>query len=416
MATVAAPAKAAAKRSIWWRIHAWAGLKLSLILTVILFTGTLATISNEIDWLLRPPMRASDTRTTPPSFGAVLLAARSTLGEHDQIERLLLPGEAWQNPRAVVRGDGNRRWFVYVERSTGEVAGIGSWMSAQRILRDLHRRLFIPTEWGIRIVSSLSLLLLASLVSGLVTYKRFWWGFFKQPRTRPGTRLAYDRRFMGDLHRLLGLWTLPLLMLMVLTGLWYLVEASGGAAPRPVAEKHARAALEEATELALVTPAIVDTMVEEARDRIPSLRVREVRLPMRATDPIVVMGQADAVLVRDRANAVWFDPGTGMVIATLRGEELNAHQRIGEAADPLHFGTFGGIATKLLYFALGLGLTLLAVSGAMVYALRLAADDRQQVPKLVWNSWSGMGGWRYLSLGLLMTAGILAPFWLTGAI
>lgn len=59
MATAASAARAPKQRSLWWRVHAWAGLKLSLLLTVILLTGTLATISNEIDWLVRPAMRAA---------------------------------------------------------------------------------------------------------------------------------------------------------------------------------------------------------------------------------------------------------------------------------------------------------------------------------------------------------------------
>ena len=34
---------------IWWVVHQWTGLKLSLFMTFILFTGTLAVLSAEID-------------------------------------------------------------------------------------------------------------------------------------------------------------------------------------------------------------------------------------------------------------------------------------------------------------------------------------------------------------------------------
>jgi uncharacterized iron-regulated membrane protein len=39
-------------------------------------------------------------------------------------------------------------------------------------------------------------------------------------------------------------------------------------------------------------------------------------------------------------------------------------------ADPLHFGTFGGLATKLIWVVFGLLLTGMAASGAYIYAKR----------------------------------------------
>ena len=410
---------AAKRRSLWWRVHAWAGLKLSLLLAVILFTGTLATVSNEIDWLLRPPMRATSTDAPPASFGTMLGRAQTALSRDERIDRLILPEDSWQNARALVRGPGDQRRFIYLDRATGDVAGEGSWITIQRVLRDMHRRLFIPTDWGIRIVSAFAILLLVSLVTGLVTYKRFWRGLFRRPRTQAETALVHDRRFMGDLHRLLGLWSIPLLVVISLTGLWYLVEASGGAAPKPRAEQEARAQLAARAEPAAapagpVSPDLLDQMVAEAKAQIPGLDVREVHLPGMSDQPVAVMGQASASLVRNRANAVWFDPASGEPLAAVRGEALNAHQRIAEAADPLHFGTFGGLATRILYFLLGLALTFLAVSGALVHALRLAAADREAYPALAPRILAGMGAWRYLSVAGLVIALVLAPLSLSG--
>lgn len=76
-----------------------------------------------------------------------------------------------------------------------------------------------------------------------------------------------------------------------------------------------------------------------------------------------------AVLVRHRANAVWVDPATNEVLLTTDGRDMNLHQRIGEMADPLHFGYFGGYWTKIPWFLFGLLITGLSVS---------KAPDRQQ--------------------------------------
>ncbi|MDX5331144.1 MAG: PepSY domain-containing protein, partial [Caulobacteraceae bacterium] len=51
------PARPASRKKasrIWWEVHQWVGLKFSILLSFILLTGTLATLSHEIDWLLRP--------------------------------------------------------------------------------------------------------------------------------------------------------------------------------------------------------------------------------------------------------------------------------------------------------------------------------------------------------------------------
>ncbi len=39
-------------KRVWLDLHRWVGLKLSILLSFVLITGTLATVSHEIDWLL----------------------------------------------------------------------------------------------------------------------------------------------------------------------------------------------------------------------------------------------------------------------------------------------------------------------------------------------------------------------------
>lgn len=70
-------------------------------------------------------------------------------------------------------------------------------------------------------VSLLGLPMLASLITGLVVYKRFWKGFLK-PRLRinQGARI-----FWGDFHRLSGIWSIWFIALISITGTWFLIQA-----------------------------------------------------------------------------------------------------------------------------------------------------------------------------------------------
>jgi uncharacterized iron-regulated membrane protein len=87
---------------------------------------------------------------------------------------------------------------------------------------------------------------------------------------------------------------------------------------------------------------------------------------------LAIEGQAQAWLVRDRANAIGFDTAGMQVLSRRDGRDLDVHHHISEMANPLHFGTFGGLATQLLWFLFGLALTGLSVTGVYLYGLRMA--------------------------------------------
>lgn len=387
-------------RPLAWSIHHWAGLKLSLFMAFILATGTLATVANEMDWLARPAMRVAPQEGPKASWGTLAEAARAAAPQA-RLQTLYAPIDPWFAAQArFERSDGTRFW-VYVNPWTAKVQGTGEWASFQRFFRQTHRHLMLPTKWGVPIVSSLALVLLTSLVTGLLTYKRFWRGLFRTPRTRDARTLT------GDLHRLCGLWTLPFVLLISLTGFWYLVESLGGEAPR-LPEPSLEA------EAPPVPGKLIDAMVAAAQAAQPDLQVQEIRLPSDKEAEVAVMGQASALLVRDRANAVWFDARNGRLLLSARGEALNTHQRLSEMADPLHFGTFGGLATKLLWLLFGLLLTGLAVTGALITSLRLAPSSQASEAPLSLTAWRAMGAWRYVGVAAILIALALAPFSLSG--
>jgi uncharacterized iron-regulated membrane protein len=387
-------------RPLSFTVHSWAGLKLSILLAFVLATGTLATLSNEMDWLARPALRVVPQDAPAASWGTLLDNARAA-APGATAETLYAPQDPWFAASVRMRAADDSRFWVYLDPWSGEVRGTGAWASFQRFFRQTHRHLMLPTKYGVPIVSSLALLLLASLVTGLITYKKFWRGFLRAPRT------GDTRRLTGDLHRLAGVWSLWFVVLMIATGLWYLVESLGGDAPRLPEPP-------QVTAVETIDGAALDRAVAAARAAYPGLDLREVRLPLKPGEAVEVLGQADAVLVRDRANAVAVDPASAMVVLVSRGENLGVHQRISEMADPLHFGTWGGLATKLVWFVFGLLLTGLAVTGAMIYSLRLArGPDAPERASL--RLWRGMGAWRYAATAGVVVALALAPFSMSGA-
>ena len=355
-------------RRRWFDIHRWVGLKLSILLSFVLITGTLATLSHEIDWLLEPDRRVDPaTVIGPPHDWAGMYAAARAAYPDWAIVWLSAPEAPWFAAEAVGLTPLGERRRIYIHPGTLEVQGEGNWVNAQRILRDSHRRLMIFNTGGIILVSSLGILLLISLVTGLVVYRKFWRGFFRKPRTR-------DRRtFWGDLHRLGGLWSIWFVFLMGITSLYYLVEAAGlRPAPFPV---EAREGLSAAADATAEVP--LSAMVETARAALPGYRITSIWPPHAAGEPWSFRGQTDTILVRERANQIRIDPASGEVVGVVDSENLGAWQRVGEAADPLHFGDFAGFWLKLVYFVFGVILSGMALSGVYIYSKRIREAARK---------------------------------------
>lgn len=388
-------------RSPWWWVHHWLGLKLAIFTTFVLATGTLATLSHEIDWLIDPAQRVMPRDAPMASWGDWAAAVRAVEPEAT-IQSMSAPLDPWFAARAVIERPNGGRRIAYLDPWTAEVRGVRGWFNVNRFLRNTHRHLMMPVDVGVPIVCSTALVLLLSMITGLVTYKKFWRGFTRVPRWRSG-RQGEARRFTGDLHRFAGLWSIWFLALIIVTGIWYVVEVFGGQAPpgpRP----------EVVTGAAQPSGPALDVLIARAQTADPALRIEGVGFPGDEGRGVLVTGQAKAILVRDRANAVWIDPRDGGILLTARGEKLNIHQRISEAADPLHFGTFGGIATKLIWFVFGVLMTGLSVTGVMIYSLRMArAQDEARPRNGFVRLWTSFGPAAYPALGLILISLALTP-------
>lgn len=280
-------------------------------------------------------------------------------------------------------------------------SGEQGFVDSQRVLRNLHRHLNLPTKYGIPIVASLSILLLISVATSFVVYRKWWQGFFKPIRWRDA------RTAWGDFHRLAGVWSLWFVALIALTGLRYLVETLGGDAPDLPEPKMEIAALAPANTTIAAADALAACLAAVHRAD-SALDIELVQFPDEKSGAFVFQGQRKAWLVRARANAIWVDAATARVVMASDGRDLSVHQRISEMADPLHFGTFAGYWTRVSWFVFGLLMTALALSGAAIYSHRIAHGVRAIAERPIWNGiWSGTGRLRWLSAGLIATGAVM---------
>jgi len=345
-------------------------------------------VSHEIEWLLMPEVRASAV-AGEEDWGAMWSAVQraypdaqiQAIGPYDRNDSPYFVRTAF-----LTRPDG-KTFEAFVDPGTAQVTGEAPDTPFHAFMRGLHYYLFAPGDLPFYLVGSLGIVLAASLVTGLIAYKKFWRSCLRMPRWRAPTRVL-----MGDLHRLIGLWSIPFTAIISVTCIWYIVERAGVdfETPPPALA---------ADTIPQPDGAAVARWVAAARREMPGLQVTGVSLPYEPGEPASVQGVWQAHLVRERTNMVYFDPATGAVVGKRVAHEMSAGERWVHTADPLHFGTFGGLATKLLWALFGLMLTAMAFTGALIYVRRTRAALNQD---LLLPSLSYLGAFKWPSVALVV--------------
>ncbi len=405
--------------NIAFLVHSATGLWLTILLSVVLVTGTITVLFAEIDWLIYPEMRVApaETRVNPGllydnAVAAYPDAGISFVGTGAMQERMAA------SAFAAVPGGGFRQ--VWIDQYTGTVTGDTPFTTVGRFINLMHTTLFLPVI-GRYFVNFFGVMMLLSIVTGLITYKKFWRGFFRQPRFERGART-----WLGDLHRLAALWSVWFLMIIGVTGAWWFYQnplVEPGGAPAIVAERPDPPALTTAELDALgpgtPRPRSGAEIVAAVRAAYPGLTITGLRPPANAGQPFTVRGDRGEVLVQGGANTVYVNPYTAEIMGARLSEDWTAMQRVDAAMHPLHYGTWAkrgtaDLAVKLVWFLGGAVASFLALSGLVIYlkrtrraasavwaGTRLAAHARRTWHWL--KPWGGpMGALKYVNvLGLV---------------
>ena len=389
-------------RKLLFRIHSWIGIKLSVLFFIVCFSGTLATLSHEMDWLFNSEMQA-----VPRSE----LASRNLIAHNVQQAFPDARIVYWEtvepylcNIIHVKKAD--HRFYVFANPYTGVVQG-SAHLTFQRFFRDLHYYLFIPFQIGHFTVLIFAFLLLVSLLTALLFYKK-WYRKLFQLTTGKGSLV-----FFRSLHRLVGVWSVPFTLLFSITGIWYFAERTnlGGVSDtaNPSAPRLVDQPIDSVDFAALTID--YDQAVIVAQQTIPGLVVKDMLPPSSPIAPLYLTGKSDEPLVRNRANRVYLHPLTYEVLQVQNASALPAVTWLNDIADPLHFGNWGGLITKVIWCIVGLGISSLILTGLWISQkrrIRRVANNQAQrgVAQRGVAQRSvdpGMGGWRYAN-GLVYAA------------
>ena len=336
-----------------------------IALGVVFASGTLLMFSPELKHFRHSELwiAPSDTRVT---VGQIF---DSTLAEFpaSKIESIGSQPRRWFGRPVYLTGESGAI-TAHLSPYTAEVLGtqrIGK-LNLRNLLRKLHDSFLVPVQ-GIQVlVNTLSLVVLGLVITGLLVYRKFWKGFFKKPPANASQLVQHSY-----LHRRLAVWAAPFLIVSTLASTIFLLNAIGfkaKAGPSPTVTTPRPTALPDE-----FNGEALDALVSACKAVSPGFTETGIRIPNSGNAWVRIIGHDENRGEIFGAASCFTNPQTGMVEGFVKASEGNLMTQIKALAVAMHFGTFAGWFSIILWTIFGTVSTSVAISGAKLYATRVVA-------------------------------------------
>ena len=365
------------RRRLWLEVHRWLGLVAGAFLVVIALSGSALVYFREIDAWLNPELLVvkapqGDVAAYRPMSEIVAAAQRATPADFRlgfaYYPRNRNEAVMFYASRRVEKGKRSTTTNVFVDPYTARVTGTRVYSDGDSILRGslteflfkLHPSLLLGTI-GSTIVGGLCVLFIVSILSGLI----LWWpitgkwrlGFFPK-------RNASPVRFNHDVHKLVGFYALPVLLAVMLSGVYlnlrpqfrWLVEwfspltrmESVSASSRPNADSNS-----------------IDQVLDTVRQRFPDGQVYTFSLPSmgKVAFPYAVTQLVPAGCCFVGRRSILLDGDTGKILQVGNPLEGGGGDVFIQWQLPVHSGYALGELGRIMAFLSGVGCTVLYVTG-----------------------------------------------------
>ncbi|MEQ1945983.1 MAG: PepSY-associated TM helix domain-containing protein [Bryobacteraceae bacterium] len=367
-----------------FQIHLWAGLIVALYVLLMSVTGAALVYREELERVTDPALYKAEA--TGPLASPQLIENRLLSHYPDlRMSFIAYPEKGRETiqiflaPQPGVEGRSTQLFVHPVTAEVlGEVSPQATWLSW---LQDLHFNLLTGRTGRIANgIGGFALTLLT--LSGIVV----WW-----PGARHWLRaMSIDwrrgwKRVNYDLHSATGFWTLAVVAMWAITGIYFTWATEFRQVLSLVLPMHNVTQPESAAQfVAQPRAGHLDQMLQHVAQANPSGIVMSIAYPLnpKATYRITLAPQGTW---HPRGDVFYFDQYTGRQIALMRRSDP---QPIGDTVmewiGTIHFGDFGGWPVKAVWVLLGIAPGLLTVTGTLMWwnrwASKRAANWRSAPP------------------------------------
>ncbi len=363
-------------RSLVFQLHRYLGLICGLILVIIGTTGSLLIFEPELEHqFIENCFGAIVPQGSLVSIDTVVATVQAELSRTSGLTlgNILIPQDATSPYQARLWDTSDHLVQLFIHPYTGQVMGMipeaESWL--QLVLR-LHYQL-LAGNTGMMIAGITGLLLFILSLTGIV----LWPGWRKLITGFKIKWKAHPKRRNFDIHKVAGVIAAVFLTFTGFTGFcWNFYDWSSSLiyaitfTPKPVE---------------LVSKSLPG---QSALPLSKGLQVADATFPNSITTYVGVPSKPDGVVrigkrqahesLRYGESEILVDPYTGQALRVQNSKTLALGDRVLNTFIPLHYGTFWGTTSRILYVFVGLSPLILSITGFFMWWYRKRKRPKAQ--------------------------------------
>lgn len=373
-------------RKTFFILHKYAGLTLGLLLALIGLTGSLLVFDHALDETLAPHTVRFHPGNQPASYEDILAAAQAAVPGNPAPTRLM-PQRQPGSPHVVrfpTPEGAPGPVEVSVSPTDAEVLAVRTWGTADYTMTWLYRLHYtlLAGKTGKTVVGFMGLLLMVFCITGAV----LWW-----PKARKAGKERWKRaftvsrsgnrfRFYFDIHKVFGIYFLPLLLMVSFSGVALVFPVQMESVVGSLFTLEPRPAL-PGSRVETGAPISADQAVAIGERVFPNGELKRIYLPRDSKDSYGLTFRAQGeVWSAYGASIVRVDQYSGEVLLSQNVTEIPLGNKILRWQFPLHNGDALGIVGRWLVLLTGLTPALLFGTGLYLWwqkrRLRLGARVR----------------------------------------
>ena len=359
-------AKVVRHQKKWYaRWHTWAGIFAGSILLIVSLTGSLLVFEEELDVIFHPALFGFEAQDERLTFSATLLAVEK---QHPQWEIKGIYRMKERNNAYVLNYGEDYRQAI-INPYTGEVTGTRVYReSIMGFIRHLHRTLLIPVA-GKYITGISSLILVILMITGLRQWIPKRW---KNLKSRLGVKKGAGlKRKNYDWHNSLGFYFSPFITLIALTGAaitfsQFVILALFVVSLEPPQSIEAILG-QQSVYQPDKSPLPVDSVVQMANQEIPGGEVEGITLPHDSVGTYGMNILAPGAAKTGDVSLIYYDQYSGERLMSTHHDFAHMGKIYLNWVTPIHYGTFGGLITRIMALLASLVVPVLFVTGFIIW-------------------------------------------------
>ncbi|HEX5742670.1 MAG TPA: PepSY-associated TM helix domain-containing protein [Flavobacteriaceae bacterium] len=333
------------KNKTIFKYHSWLGLITGLYLIIMGISGAILVFHDSIDQTVPIDIPAKIIQKSPDYDRVISVIQHKyplweiRLAKFSQDEALIID----------LRNLKERR-KIFVDPFTSEIiedlnyhSQFTSWLL--KFHYSLHAGIF-----GRIAILLFGILYFFALVTGIYLYRK---SILKTLIFKVKIKNKNKRNYYSGLHHYIGVWSLFLNIILVITGIVLSFKVSKAALNSPLPPASPKIV------------ASVNEILHNLHKNNPEFTPTYIRLPKQETAKIMIYGkyQKDAFYFSEFFNSFHIDYKTGKILSYQKISDASILKKLDSMVTPFHYGEFGGIWIKILYSFIGLSGPFLSITG-----------------------------------------------------